>query len=280
MARTKLKTQNNTTHTKQTTQGQVLALAVSPPSGLLFSGGLDATIRVWELNAASGQFACTATLSKDSGGGHRAAVHTLVVAGQFLFSGDRNGELKVWSLGDGSCVQTIERAHDGPIMRLLVWGDNYLLTAGMDGTVRCWSPGAGPVLNPEPEFTYSGDDADGGGGPGGGGGGGGGGPQGGGRRPRDLPAILTMCATSDAAGGSVLMVSRVADRSVRLVDLPSFESRGCLPDVNECRSMIALPDANTMLAGDRSGAVRVFQWKAPPGGGGVMAGGAAAPAIA
>lgn len=33
--------------------------------------------------------------------------------------------------------------------------------------------------------------------------------------------------------------------------------------VNECRAMLALPDANTMVAGDRSGAVKIFQWRAP-----------------
>lgn len=101
----------------------MLALAVSPPSGLLFSAGQDATIRVWELNAAAGAFHLQATLSKDSGNGHHSAVHALLVAGQFLFSADRGGEVKVWSLTDGQCVQTIERAHDGPIMKMLVWGE-------------------------------------------------------------------------------------------------------------------------------------------------------------
>jgi hypothetical protein len=36
------------------------------------------------------------------------------------------------------------------------------------------------------------------------------------------------------------------------------------PQVYECRAMLTLPDANTMLAGDRNGAVKIFQWKAPP----------------
>jgi F-box/WD-40 domain protein 7 len=243
-------------------QGQVLALAVAPQSGLLFSGGLDATIRVWELNAAAGTFACTATLTKDAGG-HRAAVHALLVAGQFLFSGDRAGAVKAWSLASGQCVQTVERAHSGPIMRMLLWGDNYLLTAAMDGSIRCWSPSSGapgaPVLNPEPEFVFTGDDSSGGtsGGGGASGGGGGGGPGAG-------AAILTMCACSDAAGQSVLMVSYLGDRAVRLFDLPSFDARGCLPNVHECRALLTLPEANTMLASDRNGAVKIFQWKAPP----------------
>lgn len=96
---------------------------MSPPSGLLFSGGLDASIRVWELNAAAGVFSQRAALTHDSGNGHRAAVHALLVAGQFMFSGDRAGEVKVWNLADGQCVQTIERAHEGPIMKMLVWGE-------------------------------------------------------------------------------------------------------------------------------------------------------------
>lgn len=240
-------------HTLTGHTGQILALAVSPPSGLLFSGGLDATIRVWELNAAAGAFSQTACLSKDSGNGHHSAVHTLLVAGQFLFSGDRHGEFKVWSLGDGQCVQTIDRAHDGPIMKTLLWGENYLLTASMDGTIRCWSPSGvpGAVLNPEPEFTFSGGEDEGGPGPSGGGRG----------RQKDLPAILTMCTTVDPQGTSVLMVSNVTDRSVRLFELPSFESRGCLPNVWECRAMLTLPEAKTMLAGDRNGSVKIFQWK-------------------
>ncbi|GBF95527.1 hypothetical protein Rsub_08508 [Raphidocelis subcapitata] len=235
--------------------GQVLALAVSPSSGLLFSGGLDAAIRVWELNAASGAFELRAALTKDSGGGHRAAVHALMVAGQFLFSGDRAGEVKVWSLADGQCVQTIERAHEGPIMRMLVWGENYMLTASMDGTIRCWSPGSATILNPEPEFTFAGPEEEGGGG-------GGGGRSSSYNRTRD--AILTMCTTTDASSNSVVMVSYVNDRAVRLFELPSFEPRGCLPNVVECRAMLTLPDANTMLAGDRNGSVKIFQWKAPP----------------
>jgi hypothetical protein len=170
----------------------------------------------------------------------------------------------------------------------------------MDGNVRCWSPGSGTILNPEPEFTFAGPEEEGGGG-------GGGRPntytrtrvsaarccrRGSlrripharslssracpplestpphkphlvrrrlsplhlGRAPRgcrhsrtvpsqperpsfppDSPlpqdAILTMCTTTDAASNSVLMVSYVNDRAVRLFELPSFEPRGCLPNV-------------------------------------------------
>jgi hypothetical protein len=36
------------------------------------------------------------------------------------------------------------------------------------------------------------------------------------------------------------------------------------PQVYECRAMVALPETNTMVAGDRNGSVKIFQWKAPP----------------
>jgi len=40
---------------------------------------------------------------------------------------------------------------------------NYLLTAAMDGNIRCWSPGSASILNAEPEFTFSGSEEDAGG---------------------------------------------------------------------------------------------------------------------
>jgi hypothetical protein len=41
-----------------------------------------------------------------------------------------------------------------------------------------------------------------------------------------------MCTTTDASQASVLMVSFINDRAVRLYELPSFEARGCLPNVS------------------------------------------------
>ena len=58
--------------------------------------------------------------------------------------------------------------------------------------------------------------------------------------PRPLPSpqegaspVLTMCTTLDAADTSVLMVSHVGDRAVRLLELPSFEGRGSLQNVSQ-----------------------------------------------
>ena len=74
-----------------------------------------------------------------------------------MFSGDREGTLKVWDLASGTCTQTINHAHGSAVTKILVWGENYLLTSSLDGFIKCWSPGS-PVVNPEPEFIYDGTD--------------------------------------------------------------------------------------------------------------------------
>lgn len=43
---------------------------------------------------------------------------------------------------------------------------------------------------------------------------------------------MTMCATMDHAQKSVLMLSNVRDRSIKLLELPAFSERGVLPDVS------------------------------------------------
>lgn len=49
---------------------------------------------------------------------------------------------------------------------------------------------------------------------------------------QDYAGIVTMCATMDHAQKSVLMLSSVRDRSIKLLELPAFSERGVLPDVS------------------------------------------------
>eukprot|EP00877_Chromochloris_zofingiensis_P012486 jgi/Chrzof1/7491/Cz02g25260.t1 len=229
-------------------KGQVLALAAA--SGFLFSGGQDASIRVWAFNPAAGIFVSQAILTADSSNGHRSSVQTLTIQGQYMFSGDRHGNIKVWDLQAGTCVQTVEHAHAHAVMKLLLWGENYLLSASLDGAIKCWSPGMPPatILNPEPEFTFTGEEGDSSN------------PsyQ---RRGGPAPGVLTIWGTMDAQQKPILMTSYNEERCIRLFELPSFESRGTIPNVWDCRTMTSIPAANTMLAGDRSGSIKVFQWK-------------------
>lgn len=54
-------------------------------------------------------------------GGHSGPVQALLPFGQFLLSADWLGTLKVWDMGSGQCVQTMQQAHKEPIMGVLQW---------------------------------------------------------------------------------------------------------------------------------------------------------------
>lgn len=49
---------------------------------------------------------------------------------------------------------------------------------------------------------------------------------------QEYAGIVTMAATTDHAQKSVLMLSNVRDRSIKLLELPAFSERGVLPDVS------------------------------------------------
>eukprot|EP00879_Flechtneria_rotunda_P031099 GHRR01033944.1.p1 GENE.GHRR01033944.1~~GHRR01033944.1.p1 ORF type:complete len:378 (+),score=104.44 GHRR01033944.1:542-1675(+) len=150
--------QTGTSHQLTGHKGQVYGLAVA--NNALFSAGQDCSIRVWQYNETAGIFMSQAILNATNGDGHRHAVYSLTVLGQYMFSGDRSGALKVWDLAQGLCVQTVQRAHDNAITSITGWGENYLLTSSMDGTIKVWSPGSSPtvILNTQPEFRYPEDD--------------------------------------------------------------------------------------------------------------------------
>ncbi|WIA30476.1 hypothetical protein OEZ86_000560 [Tetradesmus obliquus] len=229
-------------------KGQVYAMAVAAPA--LFTAGQDCSIRVWNFNEQAGIFMSAAILSATTGDGHRAAVHSLAVppASQYMFSGDRSGVIKVWDLAQGTCVQTVVRAHDSAITSILRW-ESYLLTASLDGTIKIWSPGSSgaEVVNPQPEFRWPEEEA---------------GSSGGrGYQRHEYSGIVTMHGCADAGGKAVLMLSCAREPSIRLLELPAFTERGVLPDVPDSRALSAIPEHNIMLAGDRHGAIKIFAWK-------------------
>jgi WD40 repeat protein len=93
--------------------------------------------------------------------GHQAAVMSILVSGPYMFSADQGGHIKVWDLASGSCCQTVNKAHEGAITKLALYGDSALLSGGLDGTVRCWCPGAAPsVLSEQPDYVFRGEQED------------------------------------------------------------------------------------------------------------------------
>ncbi len=77
-------------------QGEIYCLAAA--GGMLFSGGQDQSIRVWKFDPAKNGFECSAVLLAPQGG-HGFAVSCLVVSGQYMFSADFGGTIKVGCWG-------------------------------------------------------------------------------------------------------------------------------------------------------------------------------------
>lgn len=103
----------------------------------------------------------------------------------------------------------------------------------MDGSIKVWSPGSSSaeVLNPAPEFRWPEED----------------GP---GRRGEAPLPVVTMFGCSDPGGRSVILLAGARERSVRLLELPSFTERGVLPNVRAV--CLAAPNAPWMSSTGRA----------------------------
>merc|ERR1711959_277108 len=104
--------------------GGVWALAADTDSKLLFSGGDDRTIRVWNL----GTYECLHTLE-----GHEAKVRCLYYEEGRLYSGGHDSKVLVWDTATWEVIATFD-GQGGFITALLVDGDT-LYCASADKTV-------------------------------------------------------------------------------------------------------------------------------------------------
>ena len=113
-------------------EGPVRCVLLSRAGGLLFTGGDDGFLRIWDRYWG---------LERRPIGQHADWVCCLALAndGVTLASGSADGQVRVWDLRVGREL-VICRAHVGRISHL-AWSDNGtgLLTAGWDGLIRIWS---------------------------------------------------------------------------------------------------------------------------------------------
>ncbi len=253
--------------------GQVTSLAMG--NGMLFSGGQDKSIRVWKPSAATPvnvnvngngngnsqhQFECAAVLEQQNADGHRSSISCMTVAGPILFSGDTSGTIKVWDLQSGSIKQTLIKAHRNAqypaITQLLIW-EGHLMSGSLDGAVKIFEPGTDGtnMVNPACIFTHP-EEMHSSGGTGGG--------RGRGRNyhTNNNNGVLAMQGVADLDGKAVLMVSYNTEQCIKLYELPTFADRGTLTHVNNPRAMASFPQAQLLFAGDETGKVKCWKWKA------------------
>ncbi len=124
--------------------GTALALAWSPDSTRIASGGSDATVQIRD--AATGQL-----LRIYSGHTHLILSISWSPDGRYLASGDSEASIKVWETSTGSLLTTY-RGHRSSVLDL-AWSPNNtcIVSGGEDGTVRIWEALSGRSI-----MTYPG----------------------------------------------------------------------------------------------------------------------------
>ncbi|EKX52194.1 hypothetical protein GUITHDRAFT_42081, partial [Guillardia theta CCMP2712] len=107
------------------------SVAVSPNDALLASGSQDRTVKVWE---RTGELRVSCK-------GHKRGVWCVKFSpvDKVVASSSADATVKLWSLGDGSCLKTLE-GHEGSVLKLaFVTSGMQLVTGGSDGLLKLWT---------------------------------------------------------------------------------------------------------------------------------------------
>lgn len=123
-------------HTKD-----VLAVAFSPDSRQIVSGGRDNVIRVWNV-----QGTCVSELP-----GHEDWVSSIcffpTVGTSKILSGSWDGTAKIWDLESRTCLHTLSKQHTNYVSTVTVSPDGSLCaTGGKDGLACLWDVNSGEPL--------------------------------------------------------------------------------------------------------------------------------------
>lgn len=116
----------------------VMAVAISPDGQTIASGGVDDTIRTWNLD--SGELLRTLT-------GHTKPINSLAITpdGQFLVSGSDDASIRVWQLSSGKPIRIL-REHTRDVTTVAIGRGNLLASGSEDRTVRLWRMETGELV--------------------------------------------------------------------------------------------------------------------------------------
>jgi len=120
--------------------GFTLSVAFSPSGKLLALGGVDKSIRLWDVESSR----VLRTLS-----GHAGAVTSLSfhADGETLASASQDGTVKVWNASSGRLAATLS-GHSGPVWSVAFAADGKsLASGGEDRTIRVWDPVEGKEIS-------------------------------------------------------------------------------------------------------------------------------------
>ncbi|MFI6938969.1 WD40 repeat domain-containing serine/threonine protein kinase [Streptomyces sp. NPDC050418] len=114
----------------------VTSVCLSADGRIVLSSGHHDDWTLWVTDAATGSF--IRGLSKERDDEDVVWTVRLSSDGRFAFSGDDEGDVRIWDIASGRHVRTLE-GHTGQVNGLaLTPDDRFLLSGGDDGSVRLW----------------------------------------------------------------------------------------------------------------------------------------------
>ncbi|HEY9618911.1 MAG TPA: protein kinase [Crinalium sp.] len=117
----------------------VTAVQISPGGQVLVSGGLDDTVRVWNLLTSEVLYILK---------GHSKGVNAIAISpnGKTVTSGSDDYTLKTWNLLNGVLMRTLT-GHSRNVNTVVISPDGQIIASGgQDRTVRLWQMGSGNSL--------------------------------------------------------------------------------------------------------------------------------------
>ncbi|KAJ3247889.1 Coatomer subunit beta' [Chytriomyces hyalinus] len=91
------------------------------------TASLDQTARVWNLDSAAPKFVLQ---------GHSKGVNTVEFVKDWIITGSDDTTIRVWSLADGACIQTLSNLHENNITTIAYHRNlDVFFTGGEDGKV-------------------------------------------------------------------------------------------------------------------------------------------------
>lgn len=115
----------------------VMGTAFCPNQGLLATGGIDGTIKLWDVESGK--------LLETLAGHTDILCLTFSPDGRLLAAGCGNSSLKLWDTGSGKLLMTLE-GHQKPVWSVSFSPDGRTLASGsLDSTIRLWDPSTGEL---------------------------------------------------------------------------------------------------------------------------------------
>ncbi|GAA6061143.1 hypothetical protein JCM10212_001743 [Sporobolomyces blumeae] len=110
----------------------VFCVAWSPRGDLVASGGMDETVRVWDVQKGT----CMRNLPA-----HSEPVSAVQFSrdGTMIVSGSWDGYIRIWDTATGQCLKTLVNEDNAPVSNVrFTPNSRFVFTSTLDSTIRLW----------------------------------------------------------------------------------------------------------------------------------------------